>query len=716
MKQVALWGVLLPLFVIPFIPLFVSGSFFFPFITSKAFAFRILVELAVVAWVVLAFLDKNYRPKFSWPLVLYGALVVWMAIADIVAVNPHKAFWSNFERMDGWVTLVHVFGFFLVAGSVLAEKKLWRPWWLTFIGASLLIVITGLFQIWGITPINQGGVRVDATFGNASYLAAYLLFAAAVTAWQALESKGWLRYTLLALIPLQAIIIFATATRGAMLGFGVGLALAAVLYLFEKNATRAKKIAISSLVTLAIIVGGFLAIRDTEFVRNDPTLSRIASISLDSLTTRFTIWEMAFQGFQERPILGWGHEGFNYVFNIYYEPSMYGQEPWFDRAHNTFLDWLIAGGAPALLLFLALLLSVALILYRKETTSAERVFLLAGLAAYACQGLVVFDNLFTYVPLAAILAIAHAASCRPIRILEQYGEVKEHNAALVLAPAVVGFVILLYVVNIPNISASGSLIAGLQATQMGQAEVARSQFKRAIDTGTFGTQEVREQAVVALPQLLTRTDIPDSQKQAFYEFVMTEMSKEVERVPKDARLRLQYATGFQAAGDHRNALAQIMEAEALSPKKQQAITQRGLVLWQAGDRTAAAEAFFEAYALDTYFQGLAVYAAAGAFLVGDAERGTAILQEHFGTTVVDNQILIYAYYDAQRFDDIVAIYRKRIEESGSSADVRFEFVRVLATMGRLNEAVEEIQNTVRDNPERKSEGEELLRALLGSTK
>lgn len=711
MRQASLFVVLGALFVIPFIPLFVSGDFFFPFITSKAFAFRILVEIAVAGWLVLAFLDKRYRPKFSWPFALFGILVLWMAIADVSAINPHKAFWSNFERMDGFVTLAHVFGFFLVAGSVLTEKKLWRGWWLTFIGASVLVVATGFLQLWGITPINQGGVRVDATFGNASYLAAYLLFAVAVSAWQAFESKGWLRYALLALIPLQAIIIFATATRGAMLGFIAGTGLALLLYVFEKGAKRARTVALSLLVALLVVIGGFLAIRDTEFVKNDPTLTRIASISIESLQTRFIIWDMAREGFMARPLTGWGHEGFNYVFNTYYKPSMYGQEPWFDRAHNTFLDWLIAGGAPALLLFLALLGSTALILYRRETTAPERIFLLAGLVAYALQGLVVFDNLFTYVPLAAILALAHGAVARPIRVFEHAGEVREGNAGLVAGPVAALLLVLIYMVNVPSMSASGHIIQALQATQRGDAETALSQFRRAIETGSFASQEIREQAVTALPSLLPRADVPDSQKAAFYEFVMTEMGKEVALVPEDARLRLQYATGFQAAGDHQNALAQIAEAEALSPKKQQAITQRGLVLWQAGNREEAAQAFSEAYALDTSFSGLATYAAAGAFLTGGVERGQAILMEHFGTTVVDNQILIYAYFDAKRFDDIIAIYRMRVEASGNSVGERFELAKALATMGRLGEATQEVEAAIADNPERATEGAELIRAF-----
>ena len=89
-----------------------------------------------------------------------------------------------------------------------------------------------------------------------------------------------------------------------------------------------------------------------------------APFSLADGETRFAIWHMAFEGLLARPITGWGQEGFNYVFNKYYDPTLWGQEQWFDRAHDVFLDWLVAGGVPALLLFLALFVSSVVALYR----------------------------------------------------------------------------------------------------------------------------------------------------------------------------------------------------------------------------------------------------------------------------------------------------------------------------------------------------------------
>ncbi|MSU73881.1 hypothetical protein EXS56_01945, partial [Candidatus Kaiserbacteria bacterium] len=53
-KQIARWVALGALFLLPFTPLVVTGGFFFPFITGKAFYLRTLIEIAVGAWIVLA--------------------------------------------------------------------------------------------------------------------------------------------------------------------------------------------------------------------------------------------------------------------------------------------------------------------------------------------------------------------------------------------------------------------------------------------------------------------------------------------------------------------------------------------------------------------------------------------------------------------------------------------------------------------------------------
>ena len=92
------------------------------------------------------------------------------------------------------------------------------------------------------------------------------------------------------------------------------------------------------------------------------------------------IWQMSWEGFKERPIFGWGQENFLYVFAKHYNPKMWNQEPWFDRSHDVFFDWLVAGGAVGLLTYLSMFAALIYTLWwkRKHHFSVlERAVLLA---------------------------------------------------------------------------------------------------------------------------------------------------------------------------------------------------------------------------------------------------------------------------------------------------------------------------------------------------
>ncbi|MDB5189445.1 MAG: hypothetical protein JWL82_402, partial [Parcubacteria group bacterium] len=707
--QIARWTVLVSLFVIPFLPLFVANSLFFPFITGKAFAFRILVEVAFAGYLVLALAEPKYRPRFSWTFALYGAFILWILLADVLGANPHKALWSNFERMEGWVTLIHVFLFFVVSGAVFSADALWNKWWLTFAGGSALVSAYCLLQLSGAITIHQGGVRVDGTFGNAAYLAAYLLFAIAITLWQALQSRGWLRYILLVLAALQIIIVFFTATRGAILGL-VGAAFAGTILWMIESGKESRKVAIGILVGLVVVVGGFILIKDTNFVKSEPTLARISSISVKDLSTRSTLWHMALKGVAERPLTGWGQEGYNFIFNKYYEPSLYAQEPWFDRAHNVFFDWLVAGGIPGLLLFLGAFGMAIRALYRGGAAKEERVLLIAALAAYAIQGIVVFDNLFSYIPLAAILATAHGVSSRPYKRLEKVVAMEE-TVLQVAAPIVLVLALItVWVVNVPNIAAASELVHAITITS-NDITPNVVLFQKALGESAFAHQEIREQLVIFTSNVASQQQGTSSALSQLTSFALSEMGKEVASQPQDARLRLEYALGFRIAGDYQEALKQIQLAHEISPKKQSILLEEGIDYWQIGDFASASKSFDAAYALDTSFTGVAAYAAAGDIASGDVARGKALLESAFGTTTVNNEPVILAYYQAKDMPDLVLVLEQQVRDENGSAQSRFRLAAAYVAAKRYNDARAAIAAAVAAHPEVAAQGVEFAKHI-----
>ena len=102
------------LFLVPFLVLFVPSSFFFPYIAGKAFAFRLIVEIITAGWLVLADQSPKYRPHRSYILLAATIFIVVLGVAMVAGENPYRSFWSNFERMEGLVTHLHLFFYFLL--------------------------------------------------------------------------------------------------------------------------------------------------------------------------------------------------------------------------------------------------------------------------------------------------------------------------------------------------------------------------------------------------------------------------------------------------------------------------------------------------------------------------------------------------------------------------------------------------------------------------
>jgi len=692
------WIALGALFLIPLTPLIVADALFFPFITGKAFYFRILAEIAVGAWAVLALMDKAYRPRFSWIGVTVVAFVAWMFLADALALNPLKAFWSNFERMEGWVLLVHLLGFFFAASTVLRGEKKWRAWFFVSLGTAVVVSSHALLQLAGVAPIHQGSTRIDASFGNSAYFAVYLLFNTFIAGWLALTEKhAWLKYLLFAFAILEGYLVFMTQTRGTVLGLIAGLILAAALAALT-GGKRTRRIAAVSLMAIVVVTGGVYLARESSFVKHNSTLERVTSISVGDLQVRLTLWHMAFEGFLEKPVLGWGQEGFNHVFNKYYDPSLYQQEPWFDRAHNVFVDWLMAGGLPALVLYLSLFGLAVYSLWTNSTLSrAERIAITAALAGYAIHNLAVFDNLYSYVYFFAILALIDSQVGRPIARLEEAPEIEENDAGMYALP-IVGIMVatLILMVNVSGMNASTKLITAISPSPDGTGNLAA--FEDLTAHSPFAMQEVREQLVSFAVSAAGSSAVSADNKQKLLVLAITEMQKEVAAHPQDARIRLQLSYAYRAAGDSQKALEQVQAASALAPNKEQILIQQGILDWEAGDAQAARADFEKAYALGPQFQDLAAYAAAGQYGTGDAATAKATLNTAYGTTTVDSDILALAYYRTKDWQNLIQLWKLRISKN-ASGDTYFGLAAAYYVGGQKAHAIATVQEAVELFPE-----------------
>src|SRR3989344_7698429 len=112
LERVLLWIIRIGVVLILFTPLVVTQNLFFPFITGKHFFFRIIVEIIFGAWIALAAMAPQFRPAKIPLLWALAAFLGALSLATIFGVDPYHSFWSNYERMEGLITHIHVFALF----------------------------------------------------------------------------------------------------------------------------------------------------------------------------------------------------------------------------------------------------------------------------------------------------------------------------------------------------------------------------------------------------------------------------------------------------------------------------------------------------------------------------------------------------------------------------------------------------------------------------
>lgn len=719
-------------FLVPFVLLIVSASMFFPYITGKNFAFRILVEIGFAAWALLALIDRDFRPHFSWITASIASLVVVMLLTAILGEYPAKSIWSNFERMEGWVTLVHFFMYFLVLSTIMKSEVLWNRFLNTALIAASIMSLYALSQIAGVSDVSQGTAwRVDGRLGNSSYLGVYMLFHMFIAAWLFVKTKSAnLRYLYGALFFIFGFVLLRTGTRGSTLGLlgGSVLAFSYVAVLAPKRAPI-KKWALGGLLAVVLMAAGLWLLRDAAFVKESAMLNRVANITLAEGNIRFMIWNMALEGVKERPILGWGQENFSYVFNKYYDPALYGAEPWYDRTHNIFLDWLITGGVLGLIAYL-FILATALwyaviapawarlrrgVLDESKFTVNEQALLLGLLAAYMFHNLFVFDNLASWIFYAAVLALIHSRVSKSWPAITKWSLSEESWSKIFVPAGAVATLAAVYFINVPGILAAKDIIASYRETTP-DASLAR--FESALGRDSFATQEIVEQMAQAGAQRMLTSKASEADKEKYAAAVETALDDLIESKGGDARVHVVAGGFYRMAGDFDRALSELKKAEELSPRKQDILEEQALIMMAKGDKDNAVELYRRSYELAPDNQEAKVRLAAAMLYADDTEGFEEIIDletldenPSFWYVVVTDELLFRWAYEKERFDVVEYMLRAQITLRPENSEVRTNLAALLLEEGDKEGALAVLRQAITDIPSFKTEGERLINSV-----
>lgn len=719
-EKIFLWVIKIGLWLIPFLPLYVSYTMLFPFITGKNFAFRIIVEIIFALWAGLAFAKPEYRPRLS---PLFKAATVFIAIlflADIFSPNPYRSFFSNYERMEGFMMIGHLYLYFIILLSVFKTKKDWLVFFHSTLAASFFVSVIALLQKFGLKVSLQGGFRVDSTIGNPAYLAAYLIFHVWLAIYLLCQfwRNWWLRSVYFVLFLFYVLIIYFTATRGAILALIASLFIfvASIIWLWPKifpnTGGLARKVSAVALAVFILAPLVLFVLRNTDFIASNTVIQRLTSISLSDKTTqaRFAIWGMSFKGALDRPILGWGQENYYLIFQKYYDPVLYSSEPWFDRSHNIIFDWLVHAGFLGLLSYLAVIGSALWMIWRSLRASASNILpgliLASVFLTHFLQNIFVFDNLNTYLLFFGFLAYSDFWSHElksPIIEKEQKKSLagRQNGAGFIFISSAVLVVVFVsgYFLHVKPMLESKALIRSLQLHQAkAPMDVLIGSFKKALSYNTFGDTEVREQlANIARGIPGNATYTPDEQKQ-FVEFSIAELKKESSIPAKDVKHIIFLASVLDRAASLNPAYLQeaettVLEALRISPTKQMIYYELAQIYVMAGQFDKAIKTLEEASLLEPkdYQPRVNIIIVAAASQKLDVVKETSL---KLNWKIMDREALLRlgtVYLNLRDYDNAKRVYETLAINSPKKAEYRSKLSAILAELNEIDEAIKQAE-------------------------
>lgn len=591
-EQILLGTIKGSVFVVPFLVWYISWDAHGAFVTGRTLLFRVLVELSLACWLGLVALRRRYLPSPRNPLVVALCLfLVLTGLADLAGLDPHGSFWGDgdYERMEGYLSLLHLGAFFAIVMSVLKEKD-WRIFWRLFLVAGVMTACYTLFTYLVGSPIpaylpgslpdfkipamagapqyqlfrDQAGRvywygRFGGNLGNANFLATYLLLTGgiALVLCAATHSRP-MRFLYGAAALLQFAVLPIPASRAVMLALLGGAFLFCLLYSVIGEHRSYRRLTVVFTVILTSLFLLFFVFRESHVVQDNPVLSRFSSIAdpaLRSRQSRLDEWAVLWKGVRERPLLGWGQEQIGKVviqhvdrqsaFVANYADPL-GRLPWFDRAHNVLLEWLINAGILGLLSYLSLFGCAIYLLWRSMRHHAfrtpESITLLVILASYFFQNLFYFDSLMSSIIFFAMLAyIAHAASnadhsaaeetppCAP----DRYRAAIRSYAVFFSALAI--FTGIAFIVNVRPYLQARAIVTAVKLFKTGNLDLVIDHFDRALSYHTVGDTATRAVILNLAERLYRDSRQPYAVKARILSYATQEYEKEVKANPSDPR-------------------------------------------------------------------------------------------------------------------------------------------------------------------------------------
>lgn len=395
------------LFATVFTPVVLLPGFFFPYITTRAVFFRVIVQLTLGIFLFVS-VRREWRPQTARDPVFLTllAFVAINVIAGAFGVSPLRSMFGDFERMWGVWAWIHLLLYYILLRTFLRPAD-WIRYFQLSVAVSFVVALIEI-RSWG-----QFG-PTDSTVGNVGLLAPYLLFNVGFACLLVLRHRVRAWQIANAGIAVVLIIgIFLTQNRSTFLGLVVG----SVVALLVARRSRWLAIAAVCVVAAATVVARTMA--DRPIARYLPgNVQRLAAIGTKDNTEDVRRMQVivTLAGLKEHPVLGVGPENFDVLWSAHFDSRIYpaGPDERWDRAHSAYMEAAATSGIPGALAYLAIWVALFLAVrrgYRNQRLTVAELSICCGLiSGYMTYLLFWFVDINSALPWTALAAFLSATA------------------------------------------------------------------------------------------------------------------------------------------------------------------------------------------------------------------------------------------------------------------------------------------------------------------
>ncbi len=603
--------------------------YFFPFIFPKIIFASFVIQVIFIVYLVYVINQKKLEFNLKKAVILFLFYVIWIMVSIFLGVDSYNSLWGNAERMEGFYFLFNFFLLFLILSQIFYEEIVRIIILRFFLFGSLLTFIYALLQLAKVNSslILQDAMPFSSSLGNPALFATYLIFPFwfAIYLWVIDKNKQW-RIFYITVALLSFIFAFSTQSRATFFGILIGLVVSAVLFSFTFSNRNIRKYLFGFCLTVFFLLVFTFLFRNSDFIKKIPMISDIAAIGFNDRTTasRIVSAKISLVGLKERPVFGWGHNNFFYLYAKYYDPQNLTNDPqFFDKPHNKYFEVLTETGIIGLILYLVFIGYLIKVLWRD--LSPVTIVILGMLVSYLFQNIFIFDTPSTYVGLTILLALVAIYDKTYKTLIFPIKKTTQLASGVVIVFCVVYILSLFYYLGM---NAQSIKILAVVPQKINEPKIIEQVLNNFFGRQTFLNREI----LINLANQISVQVQPTSQNVESLKAIYEELKYDFDKRPNNYRLGVSLLKILSMLSLADKAYADLYiqympKVIELAPGRPEGYYENGLFFFRTGDINKAKEEYLKAINLNQKYVPPLWYLGVVLFLAEDYNESKVYLEK-----------------------------------------------------------------------------------------